>query len=83
MCQMIVNQDEVKTKTQLLFVLPFVEHYEHFSEKELTVIYNRFPELARNHFDIHYTFCKFFWECHVSIPHVPFDELNQYINKTV
>jgi 5'-3' exonuclease len=82
-CPMIVNQKSIHSKAQLLYVLPCEEHSEHFSPDVLSSVYKVFPELRHSIFDINYSFCKFFWESHVSIPYLNFIEINELIHKTI
>ena len=65
--------------TQLLFVL-FCDHLQHFSQ-DFKRNLRSFPELTQDHFDVDYTFCKFFWECHVDLNYVNIKSLDDKVKE--
>jgi 5'-3' exonuclease len=79
-CMIKINQPLINSMTQLLYVLPVEDHKDHFDSDILDKIYKIFPELKIPSMEIDYTFCKYFWECHVDLYHVQFPSLNNYIN---
>ena len=74
--EFIVNkkQNPVTPLVQLCYVLP--RHSLHFLPEQL------FKSLLKNHEDWYKTdceflwaFCKYFWECHIDLPHIDITEL--------
>jgi 5'-3' exonuclease len=63
--------------TQLLYVLPIQDY--HLVPINTTCVVKQFPNLTETYFPIHYDFCKFFWESHVSFNYMNVDDLNKYI----
>jgi 5'-3' exonuclease len=63
--------------TQLIYVLPYQDY--HLVPIDTFRIVQKFPNLSELYFPIHYDFCKFFWESHVSFNYMNVVELNKYI----
>jgi 5'-3' exonuclease len=63
--------------TQLMYVLPY-QNYD-LVPINTSLAVKQFPNLTETYFPIHYEFCKFFWESHVSFNYINVLELNKYI----
>ena len=61
--------------SQLIYVLPYPDF--HLIPVNVDTVIKKFPNLKETDFQIHYDFCKFFWEAHVEFNYLPFKELNQ------
>ena len=64
--------------TQLLYVMPYSD-YEAFLPEAYRNLSKEYRQLTLLNFPIETSFCKFFWECHVSFPWVPLAELNKRV----
>lgn len=64
--------------TQLIYVLPYVD-YNLIPYKDLDMITNKYCELKKMNFKIDYSFCRYFWESHVSIYPVDIYNINKLI----
>jgi len=62
--------------SQLIYVLPYNDF--HLVPINTDSIVSKFPNLKETDFNIHYDFCKFFWESHVEFNYLPFKELNKF-----
>jgi 5'-3' exonuclease len=66
---------------QLMYVLPY-QNYELVPMNTASVV-KQFANLTETYFPIHYEFCKFFWESHVTFNYINLVELNKYIKLTM
>ena len=66
---------------QLMYVLPY-QNYELVPINTIPIV-KQFPNLSETFFPIHYEFCKFFWESHVSFNYINVSELNKYIKSNM
>jgi 5'-3' exonuclease len=73
------NKINISSMTQLAFVLPYSDYESILSNSIIKKMEKRFPQLCRNHFPIHYDFCKFFWESHVDFDYVDIQELEKIV----
>jgi 5'-3' exonuclease len=78
------NEKSPDVLTQLTYVLPFVEinellpiKYKGITEKIIT----KYPNIMEMNNDIHYDFCKFFWESRVEFNYLNLKEYNDFILK--
>ncbi len=83
--EMIEKKNETfpNVLTQLTYVLPFVELndlLENESKEISTKISNKYPNIMEMNYDIHYDFCKFFWESKVEFNYINLRQYNQFIN---
>jgi 5'-3' exonuclease len=68
----------LSVNTQLLYVMPYSD-YEAFIPEAYRNLSKEYRQLSLLNFPIETSFCKFFWECHVSFPWVPLAELNKRV----
>lgn len=76
------NESFPNVLTQLTYVLPYVELnelLENDSKDLVTKITNKYPNLMEMNYDIHYDFCKFFWESKVEFNYIDLRQYNQFI----
>ena len=64
--------------TQLMYVLPYQDY--HLVPIDTKPVVQKFPNLSELYFPIHYDFCKFFWESHVSFNYLDIKDINHYIH---
>ena len=64
--------------TQLIYVLPYQDY--HLVPINTAPVVHEFPNLSELYFPIHYDFCKFFWESHVTFNYINIKDINHYIN---
>ena len=64
--------------TQLIYVLPYQDY--HLVPIDTKQVVQTFPNLSELYFPIHYEFCKFFWESHVSFNYLNIKDINHYIH---
>jgi len=73
-----VPSSPLSVYTQLLYVMPYSD-YEAFLPAVYRDLAKEYRQLTLLNFPIETSFCKFFWECHVSFPWVPLAELNKRV----
>ena len=80
--EQLVSEDKtpcVSQLTQLAYVLPYSDYEGILPAETIKKIERYFPQLCKNHFPVHYDFCKFFWESHVDFHYVNIKELDKMI----
>lgn len=76
------NEKRPNVLTQITYVLPFVEINELLPNKYNKIdekIVNKYPNMMEMNYDIHYDFCKFFWESRVEFNYINLREYNDFI----
>lgn len=79
----IANNIDISSLTQLYFVLPIEDHntiipkqqYHNTHDK----VYQNYPFLKNDNFDVDYCLCKYFWEASIILDSVNCHELNSCI----
>lgn len=74
------NKNNVSEYTQLSYVLPgnSIELLPKNIQKELLEKYKSY--YCKNHTFI-WAYCKYFWECHVDLPHININDLEELVKK--
>jgi 5'-3' exonuclease len=73
------EQEAIHPYSQLLYVLPYSDYKSLLPKEIYENILKKFPNLGEKNFNIHYDYCKFFWECHVEINYINLTELNNCV----
>lgn len=83
----LINYDEnrmmpVNEYTQLCYVLPRNSlHY--LPENIYNKLIDKYINLYGTNYSFSWSFCKYFWECHVNLPHINIDEIEEIVDEFI
>ena len=76
------NLQPINALTQLCYVLP--KQSLHLIPTSLhTALLKTYPAHFKQNYDFVWAFCKYFWECHVDMPTVALQELEEFVEKNI
>jgi 5'-3' exonuclease len=79
----LINYDEnsmipVNEYTQLCYVLPR-NSLQYLPEKIYNKLVDKYTNLYGTNYSFTWAFCKYFWECHVNLPHINIDDIEEIV----